>query len=195
MGDDCRHRWFFPIALAQLSPVRHSKLSGAKQQISSCCALSKVTEFLQNRKIWGEMAALWLHTACVMTSDVCSKKLWSIGFGVDCWRALRCACKYGLTAYQVKLSLARTRKLAFPCASLSLEGSCISFPFLGEEDGEGCEREKWIHSFSSGKLLPLLLVAYYFVLLPKVQRELSVQSNAGREMRCLDTRAWQVITD
>lgn len=56
--------------------------------------------------------------------------------------ALRCACKYGLTAYQVKLGLARTRKLAFPCASLSLEGSCISFPFLGEEDGEGCEREK-----------------------------------------------------
>lgn len=117
MGDDCRHRCFFPIALAQLSPVRHSKLSGAKQQISSCCALSKVTEFLQNRKIWGEIAALWLHTACVMTSDVCSKKLWSIGFGVDCWRALRCACKYGPTAYQVKLGLAWTRKLAFPCAS------------------------------------------------------------------------------
>lgn len=43
-------------------------------------------------------------------------------------------------------------------------------------------KEKRIHSFSSSKLSPLLLVANYFVLLPKVQRELSVESNTGQEM-------------
>lgn len=131
---------FFPIALAQLSPVRHSKLSGAKQQISSCCALSKVTEFLPNGEIGGEIAALWLHAACVMTSDICSEKLWSIGFGVNCWRALRCVSKHGLTAYQVKFGLAWSRKFAFPHAS-PLRTVLISFPFLGEEDGKSCERK------------------------------------------------------
>lgn len=57
-------RWFidtgFPplIHLAQLSPIRHSKLSGAEHHICSCCALSKVTEFLQDGESWGEVAVL-----------------------------------------------------------------------------------------------------------------------------------------
>lgn len=46
-----RHRVFFlpPTPLAQLSPIRYSKLSGAEHHISSCYVLSKVTEYSAGR--------------------------------------------------------------------------------------------------------------------------------------------------